>query len=194
MGELEKTSKERAKKQNIQKAVLGIIYAAGFLSIAVVAPNVVKSLEKFIPKDKRVGTKYSANRSLSQLIERGLVNLEKTPTGTFVQLTKKGEQALSSMDLNKIHAYQSKKKWDRKWRVVIFDIKEKRRVLRDKLRRTLIEIGFIKLQNSVWVYPYDVEDLVKMLKADFKIGKDVLYMIVDQIENDTSIRRHFSLK
>jgi len=54
-------------------------------------------------------------------------------------------------------------------------------------------IGFVQLQKSVWVFPYDCEDLIILLKADFKVGKDVLYMIVDKIENDREIKKVFNL-
>ena len=82
---------------------------------------------------------------------------------------------------------------DRKWRVVIFDIKEYRRKTRDKLRITLTSLGFIKLQNSVWVFPYECEDVMVMLKASYKIGNDVLYMTVDKIENDKWLKKKFLL-
>jgi DNA-binding transcriptional regulator PaaX len=35
------------------------------------------------------------------------------------------------------------KKWDGKWRVLIFDIPETRRFDRDNIRRALISIGFM---------------------------------------------------
>src|SRR3989339_239988 len=84
--------------------------------------------------------------------------------------------------------------WDKKWRVLIFDIPEKRKYLREKIRNTLGAIGFSQLQKSVWVYPYDCEDLIALLKADFKVGKDVLYVIADKIEYDAPLRAKFGLK
>ena len=55
------------------------------------------------------------------------------------------------------------------------------------------EIGFVRLQDSVWVYPYDCEDFIALLKAELKIGRDVLYAIVDTIEHDKNLRQHFNL-
>ena len=56
------------------------------------------------------------------------------------------------------------------------------------------EYGFVRLQDSVWIYPYDCEDFMVLLKADFKIGKDVLYMIVDELEGDGRLRKEFGFK
>ena len=86
-----------------------------------------------------------------------------------------------------------KKKWDRRWRVVIFDIPERRKSVRDRLRRFMDTYGFVRLQDSVWVYPHDCEDLIALAKAEFRIGYDVLYMIVERIERDGHLREHFGL-
>lgn len=50
----------------------------------------------------------------------------------------------------------SNRKWDRKWRIVIFDIAETAKVVRESLRLKLKELGFGMLQKSVWVSPHDV--------------------------------------
>lgn len=109
-----------------------------------------------------------------------------------MRLTAKGEVKLRKLELRDFKMKRPKR-WDERWRVLIFDIKERQRDTRDKVRRTLVAIGFVRLQNSVWVYPYDCEDLVTLLKVDFKIGKDLLYMIVDSIENDRWLRESFGL-
>ena len=45
--------------------------------------------------------------------------------------------------------------WDGFWRIVIFDIAEAQRKLRDLLRRQLIKMGFGALQNSTYISCYD---------------------------------------
>lgn len=89
---------------------------------------------------------------------------------------------------------QTKRKWDGKWRVLAFDIPEKKRSLRNKVRSTLQGFGFQKLQDSVWVFPHDCEDLIALFKADMRIGYSMLYMIVDEIEGQDRIKELFSLK
>ena len=56
------------------------------------------------------------------------------------------------------------------------------------------ETGFVRLQDSVWVFPYDCEDFVSLVKAELKIGSAILYMVVEHIENDKHLRAHFGLK
>jgi DNA-binding transcriptional regulator PaaX len=65
--------------------------------------------------------------------------------------------------------------------------------MRGVLRFKLESIGFIRLQNSVWVYPYDCEELLVLLKNDYQLGKEVLYIIADKIERSTVLKRRFGL-
>lgn len=188
MGILEEASEKRARKQKIQKAILQTIAAAGVLSVALVAPNALQVLKLFGYKPHK-REKEVITRSRSRLVEHGL--LSYNPQG-LLRLTPNGEARLRQFE---IHEYRLKKpkKWDGKWRILSFDIKEGRRDTRDKLRLTLRAIGFEKLHQSAWVYPYPCEDLITLLKADFKIGKDVLYIIADSIENDRELRKYFGL-
>lgn len=195
MGKIEEKVKKNCRRANLQHIILGTVKTAGLLSVAVMAPNAIQVLEQIDPgyRKRKRNPKYALNRSFQNLLEKGLIEIEHTRKGKYVRLTQRGERALHELDLSKIHQLQSKKKWDKKWRVIIFDIPEERKVLRNKLRFTLQEIGFYMLQQSVWVYPYDCENLITMIKADFKIGKDVLYIVADQIENDKIVRAHFKL-
>ena len=57
--------------------------------------------------------------------------------------------------------YLQTKKWDRKWRIVIYDIPEGERYIRDRLRGKLKELGFGMIQKSVWISAYPFEDDMK---------------------------------
>lgn len=188
MGKMELQSRLRTRKNNIQKMILGTVAAAGLLGIAVVAPNVIGAMAKLgiIPNKRQ---KEIIKRSRERLVSRGFLEYKDG----FLRLTKNGKVELRGLE-NIDFKLKKPKRWDKKWRVLIFDIKESKKSLREKIRRTLISIGFVRLQDSVWIYPYDCEDLVALLKADFKIGRDLLYMIVDELEYDTQLLEKFGLK
>jgi phenylacetic acid degradation operon negative regulatory protein len=92
-------------------------------------------------------------RNLSDLSKRGYLRLEKgdrSPKDRIVRLTEKGRlRALGGRDPEICWS----RPWDGKWRMVLFDIPEKDKRLRDKLRRHLHAQHFGYLQNSVWVSP-----------------------------------------
>ena len=85
------------------------------------------------------------------------------------------------------------KKWDEKWRVVIFDVPEKYRSSRERFRRILQKAGFLRLQDSVWIHPYDCEELVAFMRKELRLGGSVLYLIVEGLEGESKVREHFKL-
>lgn len=190
MGKLEEENKKQIRATKIQSIVLRTVAAAGLISVALVLPNALQMLKVFnLDKKLRDTNRRSINNSRKRLVERGLLEYSKDG---FLGLTDLGRKTLRQIQLADYNL-KKPKKWDKKWRILIFDIKESQKVLRDKVRNTLVSIGFIRLQNSVWVYPYDCEDLITLLKADFEIGKDLLYVIADKIENEKVLLNDFGL-
>lgn len=89
--------------------------------------------------------KASLAKALKRLREGGFVELigEKE---LILRLTDKGKEKAILAQLNSLD-----ETWDGKWRIVIFDVPEKRRSARDLLRHNLKSWGFISWQKSVWV-------------------------------------------
>lgn len=83
-------------------------------------------------------------------------------TGYLEKVVKNGVPYLRLTSTAKEDLYRDfpmlslqKKKWDKKWRVVVFDIEERKRRKRNVLREKLRELGFGMIQESVWISPYD---------------------------------------
>lgn len=131
-------------------------------------------------------------RRFQEMIDNSLICLEKEDGKNYVRLTKNGEKKLEQYERGEL-TVKKPKHWDRKWRLVIFDIRERRRSTRDLLRQQLQGLGLVRLQNSVWVYPYDFSEVTVLFKAEAMIGKDILYLTVEELENDGWLRRHFGL-
>lgn len=188
MGNLEESGRKRKKRRDLKKAILQTVKAAALLGIAIAAPNVPAALYKLgiIRFDKQDSSTISRTRK--QLIHTGYIADQKG----FLRITAKGQAILQKLEMSEA-LKRRPRRWDGRWRVLIFDVPEYRKGIREKIRRSLDHIGFVRLQDSVWIFPYDCEDFIVLLKADFKIGKDVLYMIVDELEGDRWLRKHFNL-
>lgn len=97
---------------------------------------------------------------------------------------------------NIINKKRQNKKWDKKWRSVIFDIPESSRRSRNFLRKELKWMGFKELQHSIWITPHDIEkELVSLLvlwQKDFK--GDIRFLVTEKITNDKDFRKIFNLK
>jgi len=191
MGVLEKEVSKKIRNSKIQSAILRTVGTAGLLSVALLAPNALR-LFKISKSNSRAflrNKKHSINNSRNRLIKNGFIKYNKDG---FLMLTKLGEKELRKIEGSNYSVIKPRR-WDGKWRILTFDIKENKKSLRDQIRRVLVLIGFVKLQNSVWIFPYDCEDMITLLKADFEIGKDLLYIIAEKVENDQQIKNIFGL-
>ncbi len=189
MGVAEKRIASEIRRSKINMAIVGAIAFSGIIAIAALAPRLANAFGKSKYLRQRL---YQTRKRISALIVAGYLVLEEREGKKYARLTEKGERFAALMHEGKLAPKRSKR-WDTKWRLLIFDVPERRRSVREKIRSTLITLGFVRLQDSVWVYPYDCEDFILVLKAEFKIGKDVLYIIADYVENDQHLRRHFKL-
>ncbi|MDD2935306.1 MAG: hypothetical protein PHX25_02410 [Candidatus Pacebacteria bacterium] len=178
---------------NYKKIILTTVATVGLIGVAVVAPNVLQVIKQISPKKKKfIREKYYTNKIIEKMLKDGLFSKVRKGNDEFLELTEKGKYLVAQYNLGDLEIEKTKK-WDKKWRVVIFDVEEKKRSLRDFLRLNLERIGFRKLQNSVWVFPYDCEELVYLLKTEFFADSDVLYMEVNHIENESWLKEIFGL-
>ena len=192
MGQVESEAKTRRKKRNLQKAVLSAVGIAGVLAVIMIAPNIFQALHRLLGDKYKLG--YRAKTAAGRLAKKGLLRFVLRNGVRCAELTEKGQVALA---LDKMRAAQQlgrTRRWDKRYRLVMFDVPQYRRAVRDRLRNIMRECGFLRLQDSVWIYPYDCEELIALIKADIRIGKDVLYAVVESVENDAWIKRHFGLK
>lgn len=111
---------------------------------------------------------------------------------TTVKITKKGESVLKRFAIDLIKINQSKK-WDGKWRLVMFDLPISYSKARNSLRFKLKQLGFIQLQKSAWIYPYPCEYEILFISDYFKVGKYVEFLQISGLKNDDKLKKYFKL-
>jgi hypothetical protein len=136
---------------------------------------------------QRAAYRYRQKLAIERLQEKGYI----TSQGEYYSLTKKGERALGFV-IGRTRA-QLGKKWDGKWRMVAFDVPEEHAVLRDRLRGILKSAGFQKAQQSVWLFPYDCQELIAFIQDEPVLVPHVLYGTVSEITNADRFKRAFKL-
>ena len=110
----------------------------------------------------------------------------------FGKITKKGETKLRafSIDLMEI---KKPKKWDGKWRLVMFDIPMRFTKGREALRYHLKDLNFFQFQKSAWIYPYPCEDEIIFIADFFGVGKYVEVLTAERLLNEEKLKKHFNL-
>lgn len=72
-----------------------------------------------------------------------------------------------------------REKWDSRFRMVLFDIPESDRKIRDQCRNILVEMGCVCWQRSVFISPHSIEDKVLSEARKMGVAKEVNVMLVD---------------
>lgn len=151
---------------------------------------------RMIRKDWTKINQQTFARSIKRLSEEKLFEEKRMTDGSLkLMLTVKGKRqagilSLMSSSLN----FKKSKHWDGKWRLVIFDIPEKDRIFRDILRSHLQELGFYKLQNSVFVSPHPFEKPILELVELYFATSYVRVITAIKIDNDDRIKKYFFKK
>ncbi len=185
------------KYSKVSKDILFSLALAGVITIAVTSPFFLINLAKFFIRNRKYLKKEYDEHKVAKTFERlkrnRLIILKETDGKFTVELTEKGRRKLEEIKLDDM-AIKIPSVWDKKWRIIIFDIPEKqhkkaRNALRDKLQK----LGFYQLQKSVWALPYPCEKEVQFLCDLFGINQFVNIIIADKIYNDIILRKYFSL-
>ena len=177
------------QQTHVREIILYAICIAGILAVGAIAPNVIQVLAK-LPSGRRYYPSHIQSR-IGRLRNLGFIEFIEKNDKRFVRLTAKGKVELRRQQF--IAKAKMPPRWDGVWRMIIFDIREYKRGVRNKIRYELKQFGFKQLQQSVWVYPYDCADIIALLKADHRIGKELLYVEAKTIENDKWLRAEFGL-
>lgn len=179
-------------KSEIVKDILVFLIFSGMVAIAATSPffiqNIIRGLKRFkkYPNKKVYDAFY-------KLKKQGFVVFYKKNNQIYISLTEKGKKKAGWMQIDDLKI-KKPKKWDGLWRILLFDIAEKRKMYREALRGKLIQLGFKLFQKSVWIIPYECVDEIKLLKSFFGLSdKDVKLLVVKNIEGEKELKERFKL-
>jgi DNA-binding transcriptional regulator PaaX len=186
------------EQKNFQvKDLIEILAIGGVLIAAIVAPNAVQGFRFLFKNKNRIPTfkEFSQSRVklyANRLEKSGIIKRERRGDKIRFVLTKKGRKIAQRNSVNEIKLVNNIK-WDKVWRIVIFDIPEKKKVARDALRQKLIRLGMHQLQKSVFIYPYECKNEIDFIADFFKVSEDILYLHAKLADVDEKVRKIFDL-
>lgn len=179
------------KRHATNEILLGVLTTGALLTVAVIAPGVVRMFKGFARgKLWEDFHDSSVKRGVERLWRRGLVKVIETNVGHVVQITKKGRTEKLKFDLtNMVIPVQDT--WDGKWRMVFFDIFTTKDKVRREFRQRLKTLGFYPMQKSVYVYPYPCSKEIQFLREILQVPHEVKLATVEHLENDEDLRKIF---
>lgn len=175
-----------------QQKVLLLLLTLGAVSFAGTPRSYFRAL-KVAGRAWREITDRNTNQVIRQLYRSKLIDIRELPDGTTVmKLTEQGKMRVLYAKYDTLEIPKPPR-WDKKWRVVLFDIPEEQRRDRAVLRDKLVRLGFRELQKSVLVYPYPCRDQLDFLIEYFGLRRYVRTLEASDIDVATHLKKHFHL-
>lgn len=176
----------------IVKDVLRWLMISGVVYIAASSPYFIRNLIKAFKYSKKYPNKRVYD-TFYRLEKEGCIQIKKENEQIYISLTNKGKKKAGWLQVDKLRIKEPKK-WDGKWRVVVFDIIELKKFHREAFRGKLKELGFRPMQKSVWIHPFNCRDEINLLRDFFGLTeKDLRLLVVESIGEDKELRDLFNL-
>ena len=182
-------------RNGISKKILRTLLIIGSVSLAMSSPRGIERFLKQLPKELRKLKREQLRRALYNLRDKNFIRLihEKNDKIT-VELTENGRVITKEMDIDRIQL-EKPEFWDEKWRLVVFDIPEKKKMARESLRMKLKDLGFRKFQHSIWVTPFSCEKEINFIKSVFNLSDYWIDVIITENlgVKEYQFRKYFNL-
>ena len=141
---------------------------------------------------KRAYERNKNRLALERLEQCGYIRHEVKNGEMIFFATREGKQALYDVYRQTSETMGHPERWDGSWRVVAYDFPEEERSRRNSLRYILSKSGYLQIQKSVWIFPYDVSLLTELLAKDVIIAKHTVFMKAS-VSGDKKHKKHFKI-
>lgn len=166
-------------KKIITREVLKVIAAGGILIGSAAMPTLPMAVGAAIKIWKDVNKK-DLGRIITRLEKQEMISLKEDGNKIVIEITDKGNKRLLEYDFENIE--MKSKRRDGKWRLIIFDIPEEKKRSRDAFGKKLLQLDFLRLQDSVFVSAYPCKNEIDFLTNYLEISDYVTLASLDKIE------------
>jgi len=182
-------------KKSLTADILLMTVAGPIILASLFLPNAPLILKPLIKWHKNWGKikRQRIYEAIRRLNKKRLVELEQKGNNLYLKITEDGKKLIKNFDYDNIEL-SNHKKWDKKWRMIIFDVPEKKNKERRALSIKLKDLGFYPLQESVFIYPHNCRDEIDFICNFLSIDNYVNYCVVDMLDKkEGDLRRFFNL-
>lgn len=167
-----------------EKEIIKLIGLGLLVSASIIMPGLPVILKPFFHDTQK---RRDFNKRIEKLKNSKIIYL----SGNTVRLSLEGQQLFKLYEVDKLKI--KKHKWDQIWRVVSYDIPNKYKKEREYFRRKLLELGFIKIQESLMLVPYKCKKEIAVIAQNLKISPYVIYLTTKKLPNRDFLIQKFKL-
>lgn len=178
----------------LTKGLLLMAALGGVLAVGIMAPNLFKAFRMkrtYEKPSKRISKDGfpRLRRSCYQLQKKYWVEFvsEDAYGNDIFRLTDKGKAEIQKMLQKTSEGIARPTIWDRKWRLILFDIPVTRNNARDALRYGIRSLGCYPIQQSVWVHPFPCVKEIKEMAARLVLQNYVKIYTTEDFDHKEAI-------
>lgn len=176
----------------VSQKVLLILLAGSALGLTHSPTQYFRILKKAEGEWDRINRRALHN-AIRKLYRARLIDSKDNKDGsTTMLLTQNGKKKALTYELDEMKIPKMNK-WDKYWRIVLFDIPEKHKKGRNALARILKQMEFYQFQKSVFVHPFECRDEVDFVVEFFSLRPYVRFILANHIDNELHLKNHFNL-
>lgn len=176
----------------VQRRILLLLMGGLALGISG-SPRRYFRILKMMGREWKKIERQALQRAIASLYQSKLVSCKDNSDGSVaIVLTEKGKERALTYKLDKM-IIPKPDRWDGKWRLVIFDVPESEKRVRDALRRQLKQLDFCELQKSVFVHPFPCFNEVEFWVEFYQARPYVRQIIAEWIDNELHLKKNFNL-
>jgi hypothetical protein len=183
--------------------ILDLLVRGVFLSSLFLAPGAATGIgaifsfyEKFRDlQEYNDWNKFKIHRlraNLKRLKEQEFIEIVKHKDYSEIKLTEKGKLRSLNYKLRELKL-KKQDKWDGKWRIVMYDIGTIKKIKQNYFRRAIKNLDLYPLQKSVYITPYPCNYEISLIRNQFDLYDEVIYITADYLENEKQLTKFFKI-
>ncbi|EKE21813.1 MAG: hypothetical protein ACD_7C00123G0006 [uncultured bacterium] len=174
------------------KFVLAFVAVGAFAFGGALIPGILKCIKEFEGSSNYSDKKV---RNAVEALKRGkFIKIIKNKNGKIkIKLTNKGRKRIIDIVIDDLMICVPKV-WDKKWRILIFDIPNRMTNERNSFRLKIKKLGFYQFQKSAWFHPYPCEDEILAVAEFYAVSEYVEIITADRVLHEKELKKYFKLK
>lgn len=177
--------------KDLGKNILLTLAVSGVVVLAVTSPGLGYVLKEINNKKFAKYKSHRINQAVKRLEKQKVISIQEIDDKIQIKLLEKGKNRVLSYKLEGM--VLKNKNWDKKWRIIIFDIPENKKIAREFLRNKMKELGFYQLQKSVLITPWKCQDEIDFIKHFYNVGEFVTYIEAESFDDEEKLKKYFQI-
>ncbi len=173
--------RETVTSRGLTKGLLALLAGGAAIGTALVFPAagiIYKEFKK--QKWEEARRRGVLGSTIKRLEKQSVVAWKEVGGEVRLFLTENGKKKNLQFSIDNLQIKKAKK-WDKLWRIIIFDIPEAKKQAREIFRRKLKDLEFEQLQKSVFVSRHECKNEIDFLRHALGIAPFVNYVVAKEI-------------